>query len=91
MTLSASIQALPFELQNKILYMALEHPTSILIKNLKKEMRGLSQNHMLIDKGGNFIPDPLDFYNSCCDLGYLDPVPDMGIDRIWYDLLYGWD
>ena len=82
---------LPPELQRKILFYAMEHPTAKIIKKLKKEINEFNSIHYDIDKKYNLYHQPLEFYEALCTIGYLEKPPPTDIDIIWYELLYGWD
>lgn len=63
-----SIKDMPFEIQHKILYYVMKNPVSILIKDLKKEIDEINNIRYNIDKKEY---DPLSFYESLKDFGYL--------------------
>tara|TARA_R100000654_G_scaffold65326_1_gene93196 strand:- start:350 stop:670 length:321 start_codon:yes stop_codon:yes gene_type:complete len=79
------IKELPFELQNKILYMAMIHPTSKIIKDLKKSSDEMNNNRINLDTGKK---EPQNFYESLCSIGILQgfyyrlPISDDFLDYI---------
>ena len=80
---------LPPELQRKILYSAMEHQTARILNDFKKKIKNMADTHYNVDNENKIILEPLDFYTACCSLGYLHEIWD--IDKVWFDLLYGWD
>ena len=63
------IYQLPFELQKKILYLAMEHPTSTIIKKVIKENNYF--NNIRVNLDTKKI-EPLSFYESLQDIGFFN-------------------
>ena len=65
------IKYLPNEIQKKILYLSMIHPTCTIIKNLKKDII-INNLRINIDSGKY---EPLSFYEALRSLNYLNGQP----------------
>lgn len=84
------IKFLPYELQHKILYMAMKHPTSKMIKDLKETSDEMNNKRINLDTGKI---EPLSFYESLCSIRVLHgfyyrlPINDDFLDYVYEKIL----